>query len=79
MSTEIKKVKLNLVGLDGNAMSLMAAFRRQAKKEGWTEEEMVTTHHFPQAVSKNFGKVALLPSPINDLNKSFDFLPDGQC
>ena len=40
MSTEIKKVKLNLVGLDGNAMSLMAAFRRQAKKEGWTEEEI---------------------------------------
>ena len=40
MSTEIKKVKLNLVGLDGNVMSLMAAFRRQAKKEGWTEEEI---------------------------------------
>ena len=36
----MKKVNLNLVELDGNAMSLMSAFRRQAKKEGWTEDEI---------------------------------------
>jgi hypothetical protein len=40
MDQVIKKVKLNLVGLDGNAFSLMGAFRRQAKKEGWTAEEI---------------------------------------
>lgn len=35
-----KKVKLNLVGLDGNAFSLMGAWQSRAKKEGWTKDEM---------------------------------------
>jgi len=35
-----KKVKLNLVGLDGNAFSLMGAFRRAARREGWEKNEI---------------------------------------
>jgi hypothetical protein len=35
-----KKVTLQLVGLDGNAFSLMGAFQRQARKEGWSKEEI---------------------------------------
>ncbi len=35
-----KKVKLKLVGLDGNAFSLMGAFQRQATAEGWTRDEI---------------------------------------
>ena len=35
-----KKIKLNLVGLDGNAFALMGAFQRQARKEGWTPDEI---------------------------------------
>ena len=35
-----KTVQLDLVGLDGNAYSLMGAFSYQARKEGWTEEEI---------------------------------------
>jgi hypothetical protein len=35
-----KKVKLNLVGLDGNAFSLMAAFQSRAKREGWDQDEI---------------------------------------
>lgn len=35
-----KKIKLKLVGLDGNAFSLMGAFRQQAKKENWSDEEI---------------------------------------
>jgi hypothetical protein len=35
-----KKVKLKLVGLDGNAFSLMGHFQSQARKEGWTKEEI---------------------------------------
>ena len=38
--TQIKKVKLNLVGLDGNAFSLMGAFTKQARREKWTPEEI---------------------------------------
>ena len=35
-----KKINLKLVGLDGNAFALLGAFRRQAKREGWTGEEI---------------------------------------
>ena len=37
-----KKVTLELVGLDGNAFALMGAFQRQARREGWTPEEIKT-------------------------------------
>jgi len=37
---ETKKVSLQLVGLDGNAFSLMGAFQKQARREGWTKEEI---------------------------------------
>jgi len=35
-----KKIHLELVGLDGNAFSLLGIFQAQAKKEGWTKEEI---------------------------------------
>ena len=36
----MKKVKMKLVGLDGNAFVLMAAFSRNAHRQGWTQEEI---------------------------------------
>jgi hypothetical protein len=36
----IKKVKLKLVGIDGNAFSIMGAFRSAAIKQGWTQDEI---------------------------------------
>lgn len=35
-----KKVKLKLVGLNGNAFFLMGAFQKQARREGWSKEEI---------------------------------------
>lgn len=35
-----KKVKLKLVGLDGNAFSLLGAFRARAQKEKWSQDEI---------------------------------------
>ena len=35
-----KKVTLELIGIDGNAYSIMGAFQRQARKENWTPEEI---------------------------------------
>jgi len=35
-----KKVKLQLVGLDGNAFFLMGAFSQAAQRQGWTKEEI---------------------------------------
>ena len=34
-----KKVRLTLVGLDGNAFVLLGAFQHQAELEGWSEDE----------------------------------------
>ncbi len=34
-----KRVTLNLVGVDGNAIAIIAAINNQAKREGWTDEE----------------------------------------
>jgi len=36
----MKKVNLKLEGLDGNAFALLGAFRKQARKEGWIDEEI---------------------------------------
>jgi hypothetical protein len=36
----MKTINLSLVGLDGNAFSLMGAFSKQAKREGWTSDEI---------------------------------------
>lgn len=35
-----KTVKMQLVGLDGNAFGLMGAFRKEARHQGWTQEEI---------------------------------------
>jgi hypothetical protein len=35
-----KKVELTLVGLDGNAFSLMGAFQRAARRQGWNQDEI---------------------------------------
>ena len=35
-----KTVNLNLIGVDGNALSIIGAFQKQARKEGWTNEEI---------------------------------------
>lgn len=35
-----KTVNLDLIGVNGNAFMIMGVFQRQAKKEGWTAEEI---------------------------------------
>lgn len=35
-----KTLDLELVGVDGNAYAVMGVFSRQARREGWTQEEI---------------------------------------
>jgi hypothetical protein len=35
-----KTVNLDLEGVDGNAFAIMGVFTRQAKREGWTQQEI---------------------------------------
>ena len=35
-----KTVNLDLVGVNGNAFMIMGVFQRQAKREGWSQEEI---------------------------------------
>ncbi|CAL2093259.1 conserved protein of unknown function [Tenacibaculum sp. 190524A02b] len=37
-----KTVNLNLVGVNGNAYMILGIFKRQAKLEGWTDDEINT-------------------------------------
>ena len=34
------KILLDLTTIDGNAFALMGAFRKQARKEGWSQEQI---------------------------------------
>ena len=36
----MKKIKLNLVGHDGNAFSVLGIFQMQAQTEGWSKKEI---------------------------------------
>ena len=36
----MKKISLELEGLDGNAFSLIGAFSKQARREDWNENEI---------------------------------------
>jgi hypothetical protein len=40
MELPTKKICLDLTNVDGNAFGLLAAFRRQARREGWSAEEI---------------------------------------
>ncbi len=35
-----KTVNLELIGVDGNAYAIMGLFSRQARREGWTQDEI---------------------------------------
>ena len=35
-----KTVNLNLIGVNGNVFMIMGVFRKQAKRDGWTQEEI---------------------------------------
>jgi hypothetical protein len=35
-----KKVSMQLVGIDGNAFSIMGAFSSNARRQGWTSQEI---------------------------------------
>ncbi|MCA0349561.1 MAG: hypothetical protein LCH35_09915 [Bacteroidetes bacterium] len=35
-----KTVNLELVGVSGNAFAILGVFSRQARREGWTQEEI---------------------------------------
>ena len=35
-----KKVKMNLVGLDGNSFSLMGHFQKNGRRQGWSKDEI---------------------------------------
>jgi hypothetical protein len=48
----MKKVNLDLTTVDGNAFFLMGAFSNQAKRQGWTKEEIDSV--MKEAMSSNY-------------------------
>jgi hypothetical protein len=71
----MKKVNLQLVGLDGNAFSVMGAFQRQARKEKWTKEEIDAV--LQEAMSSDYNHLLATianhcHSPVEDELDYFD-------
>jgi hypothetical protein len=62
-----KTINLSLVGIDGNAYSIMSAFSNQAKKEGWTKEEIDIVLH--EAMSGDYNH---LLQTIMSYTKDYD-------
>ena len=52
MSKNLPKVTLNLVGLDGNAFNLLAQFRRAARRDGWSDDQIREV--IEEATSSNY-------------------------
>lgn len=52
MKTVNKKVKLDLTTVDGNAFSIIGAFENEAKRQGWSKEEIVTVRK--EAISSDY-------------------------
>ena len=75
-----KKVALKLVGLDGNAYSLMGAFQRAARQQGWTKDEIKVV--LDQCTSGDYDNllrtlVDNTESPAdNDLDENDEMLDD---
>ncbi len=49
-----RKVSLDLTTVDGNAFSLMGAFSGQAKREGWTPDEIKSVIDTAQTDDYNY-------------------------
>ena len=47
-----KTVRLDLVGLNANAMVLLAEFRRAARKQGWEQDDIAKV--VEEAMSSNY-------------------------
>lgn len=47
----MKKVKLNLVGCDGNSFAVMSKFKEAAQKDGWEMHEITAVIN--EAISKD--------------------------
>lgn len=65
-----KKIQLNLVGLDGNAFSLLGAFASQARKEHWSKEEIEEVHR--EAMRGNYDHL------ISTLSKHCEYEEDWE-
>lgn len=71
MSEEItKKVKLELVGLDGDAFSLMGAFKQAARRQGWTPEEIKVV--LDKCMSGNYDNLLCILSSYTESPESED-------
>jgi hypothetical protein len=72
-----KKVKLQLVGLDGNAFSILGAFSGAARRQGWTKEEIDAVTK--DAMSKDYDHLlatiadnCINPAGPNDKHKEIE-------
>lgn len=66
-----KTVNLDLVGTNGNAFAVMGVFQRQAKREGWTQDEINKV--LKEAKSRDYNYLlAVIENHCESKNDSYD-------
>lgn len=71
----MKTVNLNLVGVNGNAFSIMGAFSQQAKKEKWTPQEIKIV--LDEAMSGDYNHLLTTISKHCNTNEDSDCCDEG--
>jgi hypothetical protein len=70
-----KKVTMQLVGLDGNAFSILGRFSRAAREEGWSEEEIKRV--IDEAMSSDYSHLlATISKNVIEPNEPEDWSED---
>ncbi|QMU66746.1 MAG: hypothetical protein GKR88_15345 [Flavobacteriaceae bacterium] len=69
-----KTINLDLVRVDGNAFAIMGAFSKQAKREGWTKEEIECI--LDEARSSNYEHLIATIANHCEVNEGEDLIID---
>jgi len=70
-----KKVKMNLVGMDGNAFAILGAFSKNARRQGWSEEEIATVRDEATSGDYNHLLVTIMDNIEEDEVDEYDGYP----
>lgn len=61
-----KRVSLALLRVDGNIFAVFGAFRQQAKREGWTDEEISAVFNQAKDADYDFALWTIMQYCVND-------------
>lgn len=70
------KVKMQLVGMDGNAFAILGGFSRAARAQGWTQPEVKKV--LDEATSKDYDHLLATIASNVDMGEEDDNMMDNE-